>query len=418
MKKVKRSPEPIIFQNHDFKTIQLKVIFPFKREEKEMIKANILPNMLQNVTEKYPTEKEFSFAADRLFILSCFCSYDVVIDDGYYSFNLMIPDVESLGKDLLDEQIKFLSEMIYHPKLQNNYFCQDELDREIKKMKMEIESAFQHPESYADIKSREVLDPDGIVSNTIFNHQELIDLVTVKNLYEFYLDKIYNNSPFIFIFGNVDEDRIKKLCHKYLYLKPVKETTFDLETYNYLPLSNDIKIVSEKSNFRNSVYIEFYKVKDMKEEDKILLDTIAKILASSSSRLLSKSLRNESELVYAVFAKNYNRYGLLQIVAYINKNNIGLTKKKIREVFEQIKDEEIISSSLEKIKEKARVSIIRQLDNKIHVFGESIVRELKIDYTGEEYYEILNKVTPKDIMDFVDRLVLDTQYFLEEGEHE
>ena len=83
-----------------------------------------------------------------------------------------------------------------------------------------------------------------------------------------------------------------------------------------------------------------------------------------------------------------------------------------------IKNEEIISSSLEKIKEKARVSIIRQLDNKIHVFGESIVRELKIDYTGEEYYEILNKVTPKDIMDFVDRLVLDTQYFLEEGEHE
>jgi len=418
MKKVKLTSEPVIIKNNDFKTIQIKVIFPFQRKEEEMVKANLIPNMLQLVCEDYPTEKEFSMAEESLFILNSFCGYNVLIDKGYFTFNMIIPEVDALGKDLLDEQFLFLSKIMYHPKLKDKHFCHEEFEREIMKMKMDIESAFQHPESYADIKSREVLDPDGIISNTIFNHQELIDLVNEENLYEFYLDKIYNNDPFIFIFGNVNEKRIKELCHKYLYLRDVVESVYEVDTHCYLPITDKVKDVVEKSNFRNSVYIEYYKVRDMKEEDKVLLDSVQKMLSSNSTRLLSKSLRNESELVYAVFAKNYNRYGVLQVIAYINKDNYQMTKDKIREVFTKLKDDEIISSSLEKIKEKARISLIRQLDNKVYTFSDGIIKNLKIDYCSSEYYEMLKKITEKDLKDFIDRLVLDTQYFLEEGSHE
>ena len=418
MKKIYRKTKPVLFHNEDFQTIQVRLFFPFKRDEKQIAMMYLLPGMLHHVCSLYPTEREYTLELQKRFILSCYCSSSTFIQDSYFQFQLTIPDIYSLKQDLLEEQFQFFSEMIYHPKMEDNHFCLEEFQREVDNLKVDIDKTLKDTGSYAYIKAREIVEPDSEFSDTIYNHQEQIDLVTPEDLYQFYCDTIYNNQPFIYVFGNVDEKRIENLCHRYLYRIPITKQEFDVQMKHYLPIHSSVKDVVEKSSFRNSVYSMFYKVQDMQEEDEILLGVIQSLLSSQSSRLLSQKLRSDYDLVYSASSTNSSSYGLLSIVAFIHKNNIQIIKEKILEVLEDLKKEDIITPCLENIKERNRISLIRQLDDKYTLFRDAIIKDLGIDFTNQEYHEKLMKVTPKDVVSFMNRLVLDTQYFLEEGEHE
>ena len=58
------------------------------------------------------------------------------------------------------------------------------------------------------------------------------------------------------------------------------------------------------------------------------------------------------------------------------------------------------------------------LDDKFALLSDFIVQDLGFDDTIEELYNKSLKVTAEDIAKFIDRLVLDTVYFLKEEEHE
>ncbi len=409
--------KPIIIHNEDFQTIQIQVIFPFPRDEEMLAYPSLLPRILHSVTSQYPTEREFTMATQRLFLLSSFCSYSSLIQDSQYSFHFMIPDTKALGEDLLEEQFQFFSEMIYHPKVENNRFCQMEFEREVQNLKMEIENTLQDPNSYAFIHAKKIVDPDGRFSSSLALYPEQIDEVTPEKLYQHYLDTIYNNQPVIYIFGNVSDQKMEELCQKYLYRTSFSLKTISIETKNYLPVVTPPKEVTQQSQFRDSVYLAFYKVKDMKEEDEFLLGVVRGLLSSLSSRLLSKRLRDEADLVYSCGASTYDNYGLLCIYASIHSDSVFLVQEKIQEVFEQLRDEELIAPLLQNIKDRLKVGLVRLLDDKTSLFQDAIIKDLKIDYSTEEYYQKIVTITPQDVILFLDRIVLDTKYFLKEGDH-
>ena len=418
MKKIIRHSNAVIFPNKDFQTILVHVVFPFKREEKNIAMMQLLPNMLHNMSMKYPSEREYSLEMQKRYILSCQCSTGALIEHSYFAFDLMVPDVLSLGKDMLDEQFEFFSQMIFHPKVYENAFTKKEFTREVENLKVDIDKALKDTGTFALVKAREILDPSGVYSDTIYNHQDQIDEVTVQNLYQFYKEKILENDPFIYVFGNVDENKIQDLCHKYLYRRSLTDKEFYVPIRDYLPLKDKVDSVTMKSDFRNSVYVSFYKVKDMKEDDEILLSTVQALLSSASSRILHTILRTENDLVYSVSSTNSNHYGFLGIVAFIHKEHLEEVKEKIDEALNKLKNEDEIKDALKNIKERSRINLIRRLDDKLSLFRDQMIEDLGIDRTRKEVHELLLKVTPKDIHDFMNRLILDSQFFLEEGDYE
>ena len=58
------------------------------------------------------------------------------------------------------------------------------------------------------------------------------------------------------------------------------------------------------------------------------------------------------------------------------------------------------------------------LDHPAHIFEDFIFQNLKIKQSLEEEYQIIMGIHAQDIAQFIDRLHLDTVYFLEEGSHE
>lgn len=405
---------PVIIKNKDFQTVLVRVMFPYQEDDKNLAKLTILPNMLMYMNNKYPTEEEFQKNRRKKYILNVSCNKMVVGTTMCLCFNLIIPDASAIGFDNFDEQFEFFSEMIYNPKIENNGFDKFEIEREKKNLQLSIENGLKNLHVYHSVRGLEYVDDEGILSRTIENHSEQIAEITPENLYELYLDIIKKYKPAIFVFGNVEEERINTLADKYLYkyndgLKEIEKN------FNYfLKVRDKVQVIEEKKDFKDSAVSLYYKIKDISEDDFTCISLVKSLLTSLSSRMLNKKLRDENDFVYSSKVVTYLRFGVFEITAYINGKNKEVVIEKIKEVMEELKNPENISEYLENIKERRRISLIKSLDEKFVLLADVIGETLEVDKNMEYRYQEVLKITAEDIAKFMDRFVLDTIYFVEE----
>ena len=415
---MKRTIDKNLFfvKNKDFHTITMRVVFPTYDEEKDLANAILLPALVGYMNEEYDTEDKFHREKQKRYILSTGVTRNIVGNNAFISYNMVIPDVESLKEDHLDEQFELFEKMIYHPKVIDGGFDEFEFERERKDLRKRIANGMKNLKVYHPIKLVEHVDTEGTLSRNISNHQWLIDECTRQGVYEYYKNNILNNNPIVFIFGNFDDDKVTSLCKKYLLKEDI--ISYDEDYNHFLQPRNEVNDVHEKSEFKDSALSLVYKVKDMKEEDFHKLALVSGLLSSASSRLLMKKLRDEEEIVYSAFSSSHIRAGTLFIDCYINKNNKDLAMSKIKEVISSLKDANFIKPFLDNIIERSRLNLLRLLDDKNILLDEVVVKTLGFDITNKEKHELIKNISSEDISKFVDRLVLDTVYFLEEEEHE
>lgn len=417
MKTLTLPTKPIFIKNENFQTILINIIFPYQEKEEELAKQALLPAMLVYMTEKYPTEELFQKKLKENYILSYSARQITIGTTAAFNFHLEIPDKKTLKKDVIEKQVELFSEAIFHPKIENEGFDNFELKREKENLKLKIRNSEKSFKAYLSNQTAKLVDNEGIFSRNLKDHLSQIDEITPQNLYDYWKEKINNNTPIIFIMGNIEEKEITPIIEKYFIKYDKEYQTLETDYIHYLtPYRTTPQKITEEKEFRDSAISLIYKVKDMKQEDNILLSLVHSLLTSLSSRLLNKKLRDEYNLIYSSEVTFFPNYGLLKITAYINPKNKDLVEEKIKEVLNSLKDENKITPLLEKIKERRRINLIRSLDNKYSIMNDNIFKTLKIDYTSEESYNLLKEKTAKDVAEFIDRLSLDTTYFLKESD--
>lgn len=417
MKTLTLPTKPIFIKNENFQTILINIIFPYQEKEEELAKQALLPAMLVYMTEKYPTEELFQKQLKENYILSYSARQITIGTTAAFNFHLEIPDKKTLKKDVIEKQVELFSEAIFHPKIENEGFDNFELKREKENLKLKIRNSEKSFKAYLSNQTAKLVDNEGIFSRNLKDHLSQIDEITPQNLYDYWKEKIKNNTPIIFIMGNIEEKEITPIIEKYFIKYDKEYQTLETDYIHYLtPYRTTPQKITEEKEFRDSAISLIYKVKDMKQEDNILLSLVHSLLTSLSSRLLNKKLRDEYNLIYSSEVTFFPNYGLLKITAYINPKNKDIVEEKIKEVLNSLKNQNKITPLLEKIKERRRINLIRSLDNKYSIMNDNIFKTLKIDYTSEESYNLLKEKTAKDVAEFIDRLSLDTTYFLKESD--
>lgn len=416
---LKLPKRPIIVENKDFQTIIVRVMFPYQEKEELLTKLTLLPSMLMYMNNKYQTEDEFQKNRKKNYILSTSCSKLTIGTTVCLCFSMVIPDLEALGHDQLEKQFEFFSEMIYNPKVVDGGFDQFELEREKRNLHMSIENGMKNLKVYQSVKGLELVDDEGLLSRSIENHRYQIDEITPKNLYELYLDIIRRYHPTIFVFGNIDERKVNTLADKYLYKNLKGKMTIE-KNYNHFltPRDGDVRFIEDQKEFKDSAISFYYKIKDLCEDDFNTVGLVRSLLTSLSSRMLNKKLRDENDLVYSSKVVSYIRFGVFEITAYINKDNKDIVIKKIKEVMEDIKNPDNIREYLENIKERRRIGLIKSLDDKFTLLSDKVLETLEVESNMFDNYEKVLKITAEDVSKFMERMILDTIYFVEEEEHE
>ena len=409
---------PTLIKNENFETIIITVIFPYQEKIEELAKQALLPAMLMYMNEEYPTEEEFQKALKENYIVDYFAKQITVGTTNYFAFYLVIPDKLTLKKDYVEKQISFLEKCLYHPKLINEEFDNFELDREKENLLIKLKNTDKSFHAYQTKKLHKLVDNEGIFSRSLYDHQDLIEKLTSKELYKFYQEKIKNNHPLIFILGNIEKQTILPIIKKYFPTLKEQETLKTNYRHYLKPFRTTPQEITEEKHFKDSSLSLVYKVENMKEEDTILLGLLKKLLTSQSTRLLNKKLRDEYNLVYSSNVTFYPNFGIFEITAYINPLNKDLALEKILEVMNDIKQRKDLNLLIEKIIRRRKTILIRNLDNKYSILTKAIYKKLNIAYTDKESYDRLTKVTEEDLLECLSRLKLDTIYFLKEMQDE
>lgn len=409
---------PTLIKNENFETIIITVIFPYQEKIEELAKQALLPAMLMYMNEEYPTEEEFQKALKENYIVDYFAKQITVGTSNSFAFYLVIPDKLTLKKDYVEKQISILEKCLYHPKLINKEFDNFELEREKENLLIKLKNIDKSFHAYQTKRLHKLVDNEGIFSRSLYDHQDLIEKLTSKELYKFYQEKIKNNHPLIFILGNIEKDTILPIIKKYFPTLKEQETLKTNYRHYLKPFRITPQEITEEKKFKDSSLSLVYKVENMKKEDTILLGLLKNILTSQSTRLLNKKLRDEYNLVYSSSATFYPNFGIFEITAYINALNKDLALEKILEVMNDIKQEKELRPLIEKIIRRRKTILIRSLDNKYSILTNEIYKKLDIAYTDKESYDLLTKVTEEDLLEFLSRLKLDTIYFLKEMQDE
>lgn len=404
--------EPMICVNTCFRTITVELYFPFDYKEEEIAAVSMLLPLL-STSKKYPSEDMFRLELLKRSILDMGRNIVQIGKQCFLNFYLVVVEDQYLGKDVFLEALLFLLDTIYHPNVENGAFSEFYFDCEKKRILSAIANNAKKMQFSCNRKVYDLIDPIGDFKNCIDNHVEQLENLSATDLYQFYEKVIGSCVPLSFVFGNVDEKQMKSLFQVHVYQG--REANRVTGSYNqFLPrIDTNTVFLEEHIPFEQS-YLQFvYKVKDMSEDDFLLLRDVSALLSSQSSDLLMKSLRGEGGLVYSAYSDMYSRWGLLIVRALIHRDGKEEAKRRIYEVMDGLRDEKKIQPLLDLIHDRLRISLQTFTDSKSRVFGEFVDCRLGLAENHMDNYEKRIQVTASDIATFMDRLELDLVYYFE-----
>lgn len=410
IEKMKFKSKPYIIKNDKFSTIEFILIFETKYSDKYIFYLPLLKQLLLNTSKKYKTESEYRKAYKNNMIISQTMKTFRYNENLFFEFSLIVPDPKKIREYDIEESFKFFIDTIYNPNVENNEFNIKQFERERDFLKADIYNSIKKVNNKAYQSFLNNVDDIGILKNNIYNNMNLIEEANPKELFDIYKKNILENKPIIFIYGNVN-DNINNMIEKYIKIDN-KYIIFNKNYDNYLKPFNKIKNVEEISNYNQSILYMAYKVKNMKEEDKIYLNIIKNILSYGSNDLVFKKLRTEKNLIYSSDTWCNSRVGLLVVEAYINNNSKEEIIKSVKSVIKSLKGKDKLKIYLDKLIEDIYYELIRQKDSRTIKINDFIGKKFSFSYTTNELIKEYKNINIDNLIEFINRLKLDTIYFL------
>lgn len=411
MKKIILNSNPYILKNDDYSTITIDLMYPCSYEKEHIFDNELFSQIVMNSSYDYNTEQEFKKEKLKRLIIDFSLKKIKYHNNLFLNFSLTIPDPKKVKDYNFDDAIQFFFRTIYFPNIENEEFSNKQFEREKEYIKFNLQNSLKKIYNYSYQRFIKIVDDVGDLKDNMVNNLDLIEKSNPKNLYEYYKDIILNNTPLCFVYGDIEEEKIKKHYNK--YIKNNKPQIIINKDYDcYMKPSKETNVIEEVSQFNQSALYMAYKIENMQEDDKIFLILLCNILNNSSINLIFKKLRTENNLIYSHDFSRYSRYGMFFIAAFIAKENKEKTINVIKNLLEEIKNEKLIEECIKKITKKNEYQLIELKDSKYYEFDKNIDSLLEFDISLEELNEKFKNIDIKEFIKFLDKVKLDTIYFL------
>lgn len=410
IKELKFKSEPYLIKNDKFSTIEFKLFFQTKYKKDYIFYLPLLRQILLNTSKNYPTEIEYRNAYKENMIISMTMNPIILNENLFFQFSLIIPDSKKIKGYNVEKAFKFFVDMIYNPNILNGEFDHKQFERERIFLKDDIFNSMKNVNVKAQQAFLNVVDDKGIIKENIYNNMHLIEEANPKELYDIYKNVILENSPIIIVYGNVDES-INEIIKKYIKIGK-KIIKFNKNYYNFLVPFPKIKNIEEKSKYNQSILYVAYKIKNANVHDKLYLNIIKNILSSGTNDLIFNKLRVEQNLIYSSNTWCDPKVGLLVVEAYINNSSKEKTIKSIKSVINNLKNKENLNKYLNNLIDDLYYNLIRKQDSRNVKIDDFINKKFEFGYKTNELLEKYRNIKVEELIDFLDRLKLDTIYFL------
>ena len=400
------------------KTTTIRVVFHTPIKKEEITRRNILSQILILSSEKYNSRRNMTIKAEELYAASL--STDTLRFGNYIitSFNLKVLNDSYTEKGNLEKSIEFLSDIIYHPDIENNAFKSDKLDIVKYDMVVNLNSLKEDAGSYSLMRMAEAYDKDSPISYRMTGYLEDLEKTNEQNLYESYAKMIDNDYVDICVVGQYDNKEMLTLIKKYFKFKKVKKekANYFLEPKKPRKRRLFAKETIENAQSKLAIACQINKLTPYERDYSLTLANV--ILGSGTDSKLFKEVREKNSLCYSIHSMAMKADNLLIIRAGIDKNNFLKTVAIITEKLNDMKKGHFTDEDIQIAKEIYNTAMDELEESDNRMIGEVLSEEVLGLDPLEERIKKMNKVRKQDIVKVCKKINMDTVFLLEGVKHE
>lgn len=400
-------------QNKGLHTIDVSVQFTGNVDRETFTYHNVLVDVMTYATKKYDTNKKIIRKSQEIYALrpvAYVARFGNLLNT---RFNISVLNSRYIDEDNFKSNILLLKEIILNPLVKDNSFSEENVQIVKKFLYANIEAIKENPRVYASYNMYKEMDKDANYTLTRYCDKEILDKLTGKSLYEYYLKMIKTNKIDIFVAGDiVDEQKVIDLIKENFIFKKEKVMLADPVTYH--KNKKDVKEVVQKLSYQQSKLCMGYKIFNAtKEEVTYVLPLLDCIIGNSSDSLLMRYVREENSLCYYVLSYHNKLDNLLIVESAIEKESYSLACELIEKVFQMVQKGKFSNTLLKRAKTECLVNLDMIEDTNRSLINYYFGIEVLKSENKETRKEKIKAVTKDDIIKLVEKIHLDTIFFLE-----
>ncbi len=394
----------------DYLTVHLFV--PLRKETASSY--SLLTDVLMRGTEQYPTMKALNRKQDELYSLGLgayvqkkgeaqIVTFELTCIDDAYAFD---------GMPVLEEGMKLLQELIFHPRTENGIFCKEYVEQEKKNLSDDIRSHINNKTVYARNRCIELMCKGEAYAVDHGGCLEDVEALHAASLWEAYTSLLSKAKVELFYVGSKSEETVASLCRRYLPFTP-RSASFPPTLPGAMP--QQPRTVTEQLRISQcKLTMGFRTTYTLQEGNYTPMALFNEIFGGSPNSRLFLHVREEKSLCYYCSSYPDALKGLLMVVSGIEQKNKQAALEAVLEQLEALRAGNVTEEDLETARRSLRNGYREITDSPASICAWYLGR-ISVGRTDspEEAAAAIYTVSVDDIVRVANGIHLDTVYYLE-----
>ncbi len=402
-----------ILENTKFKTNTLSLFFhiPLKRETVTM--AALLPSVLKRGSQKYPKLSDMARHLADLYSASCSAGVRMKGDGEVLYFTMEYIADAYIGENLTAQVLEFLKEFVFFPKTENGGFLPDYVESEKENLRESILGLINDKKEYADAKCRESMFGNQGYGMFEAGYVEDLEVITPQNLHKFYRELLQTAKVDVFLGGTVTEDAVKQVTSVLGEMLSPRNACYPKTEPAVSKRSEPKNIVEEMQATQSKLSMGLCCGVQPTEREYYALMLGSCIFGGSPFSKLFNNVREKLSLAYYAAARTDRLKSVMMISSGIQTENYQAAYDEIMVQLENMKQGRIEEAELDAAK-KYLENGLRSMEDSLRAKEDYYLSQaiLGQEQSLEELLACLRAVTKEEIVAVMQKVTLDTVYFL------
>lgn len=390
-----------IITTKKFKDVLISLRFASEDLSKKT-ERSLIALMISDRSEKYYSKEKVNEKLDNMFGANLSFAIKDYGKAHVLELSLSVLNEQFVKSDLLEDQIAFLSQLVYKPLLTKEVFLEAK-----QVLKDILNREGDNLNSYSVKKGIQLAGEGFPLAYNRIGSLEALEKVSLADIKEEYNKIINENLLNIIVIGDVEKDKTRILLKDYF-----KESKPKKINSNYLITTSDIKEKTEYKDSQQAYLTIVYNTHTLNvKKDYWTLQLMSMMLGQLPNSLLFLEVREKRSLCYSIRASVKGYDGIMYISSGVEKDSIEeaieVSKKQVLRMQKGDFSEQLFLSA----KSLLIDSIYQSEDsNKRMVDSEYRKIILNKDYNSEDLISLIKKITIKEIKEVAQKLQLNTVY--------
>ena len=337
---ISNGAQGLFIKNSRFKTTLVSVNFYLPLNKDKVARYALLPFILTTCGKDYPSFRKLNFKLSKLYGAELTASAEKIGDYQLLKMSVsVIGDKYALdGEVLTQEAIELLTSLIFEPKVQDNSFFKDDVEREKRKAIEHIKGEFSEKRVYAKNRLIEEMYKDDCYGVPKCGTIEDVEAIDGENLFSAWQEMLQN----AFVRVNVVSNSMPKGLFDSIGEKlSAVERNNITDISNTIPTkpANEVNTITEKTEINQGKLVMGFSLQkfggDVSTADSFVATDI--FGGGPYSKLFS-NVREKMSLCYYCAARSVRVKGLVTVESGIEAVNAEKAQKAILEQLKSLQD--------------------------------------------------------------------------------